>query len=60
MGVIMQQDFFEEFYSNLSEEIDNKYFLEDIEKLIRKGSLNKKNYMTLIEREFHAKKSKNK
>ena len=46
-------DFLEQFYLNLKQELDDDEFVDSIEKLIDTNKFSKKNYMNLLEEEYH-------
>ena len=46
-----QDDFYELFYSNLKEELDDK-FVDSIENLININKFSKRNFMNLIKEEI--------
>lgn len=48
-----QENFYELFYSNLNEELENEKFVNSIRDLIEKNKLTKNNFMKLIQEEYH-------
>ena len=47
------EDFLQQFYLDLRNELDNDKFVDSIEKLIEKNRFNKNNYMKLLKEEFY-------
>lgn len=52
-----QEDFYELFYSNLKEELDDEMFVDSIKDLIERNKFSKNSFMKLIEEEFDGSKS---
>ena len=48
-----QNDFYELFYSNLKEELNNDKFVDSIEKLINRNKLTKNNFLQLIKEGYN-------
>lgn len=48
-----QENFYELFYSNLNEELENEKFVNSIRDLIEKNKLTKNNFIKLIQGEYH-------
>ena len=47
-----QENFYELFYSNLKEELNDDGFVDSIKDLIERNKFTKKNFMMLIEEEY--------
>ena len=45
-------DFYELFYSNLKNELDNENYVKSVENLINSNKFNKSNFMKLIKEEI--------
>lgn len=48
-----QENFFEMFYSNLSNELGDDEFVKSVKDLIDRNKLTKNNFMKLIKEEYH-------
>ncbi len=48
-----QENFYELFYSNLNEELENEKFVNSIRDLIERNKLTKNNFIKLIKEEYH-------
>lgn len=47
-----QENFYELFYSNLKEELDDDKFVDSIKDLVERNKFSKNNFMKLVEEEF--------
>jgi len=48
-----QENFYELFYSNLNEELEDEKFVNSIRDLIERNKLTKNNFIKLIKEEYH-------
>lgn len=48
-----QENFYELFYSNLKEELNDDKFVDSVKDLIERNKLTKNNFMKLIKEEYH-------